>query len=82
MEGRKNSDSDYNARIERCVEYRQTPNTSLKKWIKIYDEEYNLSQGQANADYAKAGEIIKKTKEEERKAYLASIEAQLDVVYK
>jgi len=82
MEGRKNSDADYNARIERCIKYRQTPNTSLKKWIEIYDKEYNLSQGQANADFAKAGEIIKKSKEEERKAYLSAIEAQLDVVYK
>ena len=78
----KSSNSEFEARIQRCVEYRQTPGSSLVGWQEIMEEEYNLSIHQANRDFGKAGEIIKQAKEEERKVYLASIEAQLDVVYK
>lgn len=74
--------SEYDARIERCVEYRRTPGSSLKGWIEIMDTEYNLSEHQAIRDFAKSGDIMKTEKEEERQAYLASIEAQLDVVHK
>ena len=77
----KSSNSEFEARIQRCVEYRQTPGSSLVGWQEIMEEEYNLSIHQANRDFGKAGEIIKQAKEEERKVYLASIEAQLDVVY-
>ena len=80
--GRRYSSSDYQARFERCVEYRSNPGSSLNGWIEILANEYNLSEGQANLDYAKAGEHIKKQKEEERQVYLDSIEAQLDVVHK
>ena len=78
----KSNNSDYEARIQRCVKYRQTAGSSLIGWQNIMEEEYNLSIHQANRDFGKAGEIIKQDKEEERKIYLASIEAQLDVVYK
>ena len=80
--GRKYSSSDYQARFERCVEYRSNTGSSLNGWIKILADEYDLSEGQANLDYAKAGDLIKKQKGEERQVYLESIEAQLDVVYK
>ena len=74
--------NSHDIRIQRCIEYRKTPEASLNGWIKIMEEEYKLSDHQAKRDFAKAGEIIKANKDEERKAYLASIEAQLDVVHK
>lgn len=76
------SKSEFDARIERCIEYRKTPISSLNGWIEILDKEYNLSEHQAKRDYAKAGELLELRKSEERKAYLASIEAQLDVIHK
>ena len=80
--GRKSSTSDYLARLDRCIEYRSDIGSSLKGWINILATEYDLTEGQANLDYAKAGETIKLLKAEERQVYLNSIEAQLDVVYK
>lgn len=76
------SKSEFEARIERCIEYRKTPTASLVGWIDILSTEYDLSDHQAKRDYAKAGEILESRKLEERKAYLASIEAQLDVIHK
>ena len=78
----KSNNSDYEARIQRCVEYRQSPGSSLIGWQNIMADEYDLSTHQANRDFGKAGEIVKHNKEEERNVYLSSIEAQLDVVYK
>lgn len=73
--------SEMEHRIARCIEYRKTPDASLKGWQKIMSEEYNKKEGQAIRDYAKAGTIMKAEKQEERKAYLESLEAQLDKVH-
>ena len=74
--------NSHDIRLQRCIDYRKTAEASLNGWIKIMDEEYKLSDHQAKRDFAKAGDIIKTDKEEERKVYLASIEAQLDVIHK
>ena len=75
------SKSEYDTRLARCIEYRKTPTASLKGWTEIMDEEYGLKEGQAIRDYAKAGDIMKTEKEEERAAYLSSLEAKLDKVH-
>jgi len=75
------SKSEYDARLARCIEYRKTPTASLNGWKQIMSEEYGLKEGQAIRDYAKAGDIMKTEKAEERKIYLESLEAKLDEVH-
>lgn len=75
------SESAMEHRIARCIEYRKQETASLNGWKEIMKEEYGLKEGQAIRDYAKAGNIMKKEKQEERKVYLESLEAKLDEVH-
>lgn len=74
--------SEYAHRLQRCIEYRDTNGSSLDGWTEILDKEYGLGRSQAEIDFRKAGKMLKQQKEEERQAYLNSINAQLDVIHK
>lgn len=66
---------------QECIDYRKQPNASLNDYKEILYEKHKLGDKQAERYYAQSGKIMKQQQEEERKAYLDSITAQLDKVY-